>query len=134
MTSFKIGNKEYSLEITYWKAVKEFPKQFNINIVALFEDNNLDSLLQRMYLGDELALDLIRYYTDGIDDFDTILKDLTQAEIKKFKDAWWECLLNFFDPLRRDTLKDILQQAPKLIKDQVGSQLKKSIQELSNPG
>lgn len=117
--SFRLNNKEYDIEITYWDAVTVYPKKFKIDLISLFEDSNLDTLLQQMYLGDSLALDLMKHYTADDIQWEEVLKTLKPIDVKHFKDAWWAALMGFFDPLRSDFLRDVLKRAPKLIKQQV---------------
>jgi hypothetical protein len=123
---FKLNSKEYDISITYWDAVTVYKKRFNIDLVALFEESNLDTLLARMYLSDSLALELMEYYTKDDQPWEETLKNLRPIDVKHFKDAWWETLLSFFDPLRSDFLREVLKKAPKLIKEQMATSLSTS--------
>ena len=130
MIKFQIKNKEYPIVLNMWVAAKVYPEKFDIELTSMFEGNNLDDLLQRMFLGDELALKLLEYYTSDDSDFEDILRTITTSELKQFKDAWWDAVMDFFDPLRREFLRDLLAQAPKAIK----AQLKKSVNQLLDSG
>lgn len=121
--TFKLNNKEYDIEITYWDASTIYRKQFKVDLIALFEGSNLDDLLSRMYLGDELALQLMEHYTKDDSRWEDTLKTLRPIDVKHFKDAWWAALMGFYDQLRSDFLKDILKKAPRLIKAQISTLL-----------
>ena len=121
--TFKLNNKEYDIEITYWDASTIYRKQFKVDLIALFEGSNLDDLLSRMYLGDELALQLMEHYTKDDSRWEDTLKTLKPIDVKHFKDAWWAALMGFYDQLRSDFLKDILKKAPRLIKAQISTLL-----------
>lgn len=121
--TFKLNNKEYDIEITYWDASTIYRKQFKVDLIALFEGSNLDDLLSRMYLGDELALQLMEHYTKDDCRWEETLKTLKPIDVKHFKDAWWAALMGFYDQLRSDFLKDILKKAPRLIKAQISTLL-----------
>ena len=130
MITFKIGNKEYPIKILMKDAATLYPERFDIKLTSMFEGENLDNLLTRMFLGDDLALSLMTYYVEADLTYDQLLEVVTTSDVKNFKDAWWLALQDFFDPLRREFLKDLLAQAPGVIK----KRLKESVQMLSNSG
>jgi len=132
----KIGNpqyefrgKKYDLRMTYGYVIKTLP-EFGINLTSLFEENNLDSLMFSMLVNDDMALKLwwshIKkdYPGDEGAEYDKVIEDLKSNEIHEFKEAWWGAVYDFFDPLRKEMLMELLAVAEKLIRNQILSVIK----------
>lgn len=116
---FTINNKEYPIEITMKDALKTYPNEFGIKLTTLFEEDNLNELMTRMFLGDELAIQLLTHYTKSSLSYDELIEVLTPANVKEFKDKWWEALMDFFDHPRNEFLKDILAVTPAALKERL---------------
>lgn len=130
MITFKVGNKEYPIKILMKDAATVYPERFDIKLLSMFEGENLDTLMTRMFMGDDLALTLMTYYVETDLTYDQLLDIVTTQDVKQFKDAWWLALQDFFDPLRREFLKDLLAEIQGVLK----KKLKESVRMLSNSG
>jgi hypothetical protein len=53
-----------------------------------------------------------------------VIDDLKPSEIHEFKEAWWGAVYDFFDPLRKEMLMELLAVAEKLIRKQILSVVK----------
>ena len=116
-TIFTFDGHDYDLKILYGFAITTLKKQFDVHLTSLFEDNNIDDLLIRMYMSDDLALKLWWFYVkEHQSDEDSAMAKLTSEIIQNFKDTWWVAVADFFDPLRRDILRQVLAEAPKALR------------------
>lgn len=120
-TDYTFNNHKYNIEITHGYAHKVLGPEYNIHLTNLFEENNMDELLARMFLNDELALKLWWGYVGKKEkEYDEAIDLLTSASLQQFKDAWWAAVAGFFnDHLRQDLLRQFLTEAPKLIKRRI---------------
>jgi hypothetical protein len=125
MTTFTLNGKQYQIKLTYSDAKFAFPHKFDLHLLALFEDNNLDRLLTQIMLNDELSLSLMAHYVEDKLDETALYSELDQdpSALQRFKQAWWDALLAFYGPLQRNVLKQVLEGAPSLIKKQVSQSL-----------
>lgn len=119
-TDYTFNNNKYNIKITHGYAHKTLGPKFHVNLTNLFEESNMDELLARMFLNDDLALKLWWSYVEGHENnYDDAIDLLTSSSLQQFKDAWWSAVADFFDPLRRDLLRQFLAEAPRIIKGRI---------------
>lgn len=118
---FYVGEKHFKITITMWDAFEVLPKDFDVNIPSLFEGDNLNTLLARMFMSDTLAVQLIQHYSEL--PYEEIIQSLTPESLARFKDVWWAVVLDFFDQTRRESLREILKQVPQLMRTTIGQSL-----------
>lgn len=126
MTTFVFNDHKYDLKITYGLATRSLV-EFDVHLTSLFEGENMENLLMRMFLNDDLALKLWwSYVKDYNSNYNDAVDLLTPEIVQDFKDKWWTAVASFFDPLRRDLLRSTLAEAPKLIRKRMKDAMKDS--------
>ncbi len=128
-TIYTFQNYDYDLKITYGFALKELQTRFKIDLMNVLEASALDNLIQSFYLGDDIPIQLWKYYVEkhlGEDGVDKALDELQPAELMKFKDTWWVAVKLFIGPLRGEILNQVLTEVPNLLKKQLTVNLQES--------
>lgn len=108
------GGENTTIEIepfTYGFASKTLQDKLGINLLNLFEGNNLEMLITQILLNDEFALKCWWYFvdkklqsSDPTSAYNNAIDTLTPTQLSEFKDAFWAAIISFFDPIRREML------------------------------
>lgn len=107
-----------------------------LNLLAVFEGDNLETLARDLTLNDEFVIELFWYFANKkIADKETFYTSLTRDLITGFKERFWAALENFIDPHARPLIRAVKEQLPELLKEQA-NQLSQEIrkQQSANSG
>jgi hypothetical protein len=122
MIKLKYNNREYSFELNYYKVIYTLPTEFDIHLTKIFVDGEkLQSTMNNLLVDDELCTRLFYWCLGGetslnlnLEDFIKGLKD--PKELTEFRDAFWDEVVSFSDPLRKQALKDLWKSYRDLLK------------------
>jgi hypothetical protein len=99
--------------------------EFGINLLNLFEGDNLDAFLQTIALNDEKMIDIWWHYIgEKYSDRETAVDKLSRDDLTKFKEAFWDAVINFSDKNAQSILISVKKQLPELLKRQAENLLK----------
>lgn len=91
-----------------------------INLLNLFEGENLETVSLKLTLDDEKAIELWwDYVGTKFTDREDCINKLTRDSLTKFKEAFWAAVVNFSDPAGRPVLLELKKRLPGLLKQQV---------------
>ncbi len=125
IATFKFKNTEFKIRITYGNALSVYKEKFGINLLSLFEEDNLNNFISTIHLNDEKMLEIWWYYvSEKFTDYDEALQELTPDSMAEFKGALWAAVINFFDPVRRKMLLSIREKVSQLMLNQVNQMFK----------
>ncbi len=120
---FTFKNKKIPVTFTVGKAIS-FKADFNINLLNLFEDNNLDLFGVTVALNDEKMIDVWWHFvSEHFKDREECINELTRDKLTEFKEAFWAAVVNFTDPAGKPILLELKKQLPELLKRQAVNQL-----------
>lgn len=125
---------KFEIEITISEAYR-LKSEFEINLLNMFEGNNLDHLATNLTLNDELAIEL---WWDTIkskytsEDRIKCIDKLSRESLDNFKEAYWAAIVNFSPRAGKDTLLDLKKHLPELLRRSAASQMKDLIQQSEN--
>ena len=109
MRNFQFQKRKYSITINWFQAVDEFPDKFGIHLADLVSDlQKSNDTINMLMLDDNLAIQLMWYYVKQDEDtmeWTDFLKKLEGDELHKFRQEFWESVLDFSGPLKMDLLK-----------------------------
>lgn len=132
MAEYTFRNKKIPLQFTFGTAMF-FKQEFGLNMLALFEDDNLDNFCAMVSLHDEKILEIWWYYVEKhFSDRAECIDNLTRDSLTEFKEAFWDAIINFSDPAARPILTDLRKRLPELLKQRAESQFKQALQEQLN--
>jgi len=121
MPVYKYRGQVVPIKITYGSAWTTL-KDKGVDVLSIFDDGN--DVIQTIMLNDRVMLDIRFHYLKeaGLeDDFFNSIEDLTGNEMQKFKEAFWDEVVNFSPAPARDTLMDFWKEAKKRLKSQRAS-------------
>lgn len=133
--TFRFDNKEYKIPLTYALAIGEFTDKFDIDLCAIFVDEEATMMaMQRVLMDDLLCLRMMEYFMDGDRDLNSIANIATYKDLEHFRERFWSAVGAFSGPLK----KGLLDQMWTLVKKELkNADLSKLISEeslsLSNP-
>lgn len=121
MTNFELGGINHDLTITIGTAFL-LKDELEINLLNLFEGNNMEVFAQALVLNDELCIDILWFFAkEKAQSKQAVIKLLTRDTLTRFKEAMWDAVENFIDPQARPLLKTFRKQLPELLKEQAES-------------
>jgi len=92
-------------------ASKTLQEKLGVNLLNVFDGNNLEGLITQILLNDEFALKCWWFFVDKklqtldpASAYDKAIDTLTPIQLGEFKDAFWAAIISFFDPIRREML------------------------------
>lgn len=111
---FEFKNIQYQININYYDSLKVLPEKFNINLCKIFTDGEIaGETMQNLILDDELTLKLAWYYIEpaisGMDE-DDFLRNMTGKDLERFREAFWQAVVNFSGPLKKNLLTEMWNQ------------------------
>lgn len=121
--TYKFRGKDIEIGFTMGSAIT-FKHQFDINLLNLFEDGNLDKFATTVALNDEKMLDIWWHFVSekgGYTDREECIDVLTRDSLTEFKEAFWAGVVNFSDPAGKPILLQLKKQLPGLLKQQAES-------------
>lgn len=120
---FTFKNKKIPVAFTVGKAIS-FKNDFDINLLNLFEGNNLDQFGIMVALNDEKMIEVWWHFVEEhFSDREECINELTRDKLTEFKEAFWAAVVNFTDPAGKPILLELKKQLPELLKQQVVNQL-----------
>ncbi len=121
---FTFKNKKIPVVFTVGKAIS-FKTLFDINLLNLFESNNLDMFGITIALNDEKMVDIWWHFVEEhFSNREECIEELTRDKLTEFKEAFWAAVVNFTDPAGKPILLELKKRLPELLKQQVVEQLK----------
>lgn len=125
IAKFEFRNKTFEIKITYGYAIKVLKKEYGINLLNLFEDNNMETLINKLSLNDEFAMDLWwSFISTAFSDKEEAIDKLTPDNLREFREAMWVAIENFFDPMRRKMIQEVKESYKDLLMEQMRANLK----------
>lgn len=125
-TTFTLDKQKHTINITYGFAVVKLREEYNLDIINLFEENNLEQLVMKVTLNDDLCLRLIAHFSDNDVDpikeskaYEAFLDKITPEVMEEFRQALWVELDRFFGPTKSSILKAVRFELPKVLKKQM---------------
>lgn len=116
----------YKFEQMEFPIVIEIPQaftlkaEFGINLLNMFEGNNLDDLTIQLNLNDEKILDLWWWFlSKKLSNREQAIDNLTRDSLTQFKECLWAAIVNFSDPAAKQMLIELKRRLPALLKKQV---------------
>ena len=130
-SSFTFDGIEFNFDLTVPKCFV-LKKEFGINLLNLFEDENLSAFATTMALNDEKMLDLFWWVVSKkLTDQDAVYEKVTRDILTKFKECVWQGVINFSDPAAKPILKEFKQRLPELLEQNALSMFRQETQPLS---
>lgn len=115
---YVFNDVQFEIELTVKEAFRLKTEQ-GINLLKLFEGNNLDEFSMMLSFDDEKVIDL---WWDVIcskfSDREACVDKLTRDDLTKFKEAYWAAVVNFSDPAAKPILLEVKKRLPGLLKQQ----------------
>lgn len=117
---FELNKIKYPIEINYFESIKVLPQKFGVSLTRMFVDQDeAVSTMESLILDDEKTLALAWYYVErtatGIDE-DDFLRTMTGKDLERFREAFWQAVVNFSGPLKRPLMEEIWKQFKKDLK------------------
>lgn len=130
---YKYNGTEFPIEIKVGKAI-DWKHKFGINLLNLFEEENLEAFAQLMSLNDEKMIEVWwEVVSTKFSDREKQIDELTRDDLTAFKEALWAAIVNFSDRDAKPVLLEFKKQLPGLIKQNILSNLTRASQESSLP-
>lgn len=130
-SSFTFDGIEFNFELNVPKCFV-LKKEFGINLLNLFEDENLSAFATTMALNDEKMLDLLWWIVgQKLTDQDAFYQKVTRDTLTKFKECVWQGIINFSDPAAKPILKEFKQRLPELLEQNALSMFRQEAQQQS---
>lgn len=116
---FKFQNIEFPIVIKVGKAMF-FKQEFGINLLNLFENDNINAFAETMSLNDEKIIDIMWHFVEEkFTDREKWIDSLERDDLTKFKEALWAGVINFSDPAAKPILLELQKRLPELLKQNV---------------
>lgn len=117
--TYNFDGVDFPIVITMSSAYK-LEADYNICLLQLFENNNLDRVVQELSVNDKVALDLWwEFVSTKFQDRSECIDKLTRDSLTKFKEAFWAAIVNFSDPNVKPILLELKKRLPGLLKKSV---------------
>lgn len=119
--------KDHVIEIEIPQAFL-FKSEFGINLLKMFEDENINTIAVTLALDDEKIIEIWWWFISkklGNDPSTRAqaIDNLTRESLSQFKDAFWAAIVNFSDPAIKEALIDLKRRLPGLLKKQMNQSL-----------
>jgi len=122
-----LGDKKYDLTIKWGYAATKFQEEMGFNLLNLFgTEEGINSLLFQFFYNDEFMLktmmtNLKRHGVDvaSQEKYDSFLENLDKKDVEGYRTAFWNSVMYFFDPARRELLVLMQPQVRKMVKDRI---------------
>ena len=115
-TTFKFDNIDFEIEFNIPKCFV-LKKEFGINLLNLFEEENLGAFASLIALNDEKILDIWWWIVSTkLQDKDKALELITRDFLTKFKECLWQAVINFSDRDAKPILLEFKKRLPELLK------------------
>lgn len=110
---FELNNTKYPITLNYLQCLRVLPERFGISLTKIFTDNDAAvKTMEALVLDDERTLQLAWFYiepTASIDE-EAFLELVDGRDLERFREAFWQAVVNFFGPLKRNVLTDLWNQ------------------------
>lgn len=111
---FELDGNKYQISLNYYEAIKVLPSKFGIHLNKIFTDGDAAAqTMQTLALDDELCLKLAWYYvepTASAMDEDDFYRAMSGKDLERFRDAFWQEVVNFSGPLKKNLLMEMWSQ------------------------
>ena len=112
--------------------------EFGINLLKMFEGDNINTLSVTLALDDEKIIEIWWWFIskklgDSADIRERAIDKLTRKSLTDFKEALWAAIVNFSDPAIKQALLDLKRRLPELLRKQVNNSLDELDKEVSQP-
>lgn len=112
-TYFELKDNRYPITLNYHQCIKDLPEKFGISLTKIFTDEEkVEQTMQALVLDDEKTIDLLWYYIadkTGLE-FDQLLEQITGRDLERFRENFWEEVVNFFGPLKKEMLTSLWKE------------------------
>lgn len=116
---FKFENTEFPITIKVGTAIS-LKHEFGINLLNLFEGDNIELFAQTMSLNDEKIIDLMYHFVkEKYSNREKWIDSLERDDLTRFKEAFWAGVINFSDPAAKPILLELQKRLPELLKQNV---------------
>lgn len=116
---FKFENTEFPIIIRVGTAII-LKQDFKINLLNLFENDNINAFAEMMSLNDEKIIDLMYYFLkEKYTNREKWIDSLERDDLTRFKEAFWAGVINFSDPAAKPILLELQKRLPELLKQNV---------------
>jgi len=117
MIALKFKGKEYQFKLTYRKMLEDLPNKFNIHLGKIFTDNDLmQQTMLNLLVEDEVSIKLFHWAINSASlTYEDLLDDMDQKTLSDFRDCFWEEVVNFSDPLRKEASRALWEEYKKVI-------------------
>lgn len=117
---FELNKIKYPITINYYESIKVLPQKFGVSLTRMFVDQDeANETMVSLTMDDEKTLALAWYYVEqtasGMDE-DDFLKVMTGKDLERFRDAFWQAVVNFSGPLKKPLLEEIWKDFKKSLK------------------
>jgi hypothetical protein len=117
--TYVFNNVTFPIEIKVSDAFR-IKADHGINLLQMFEGDNLDKLSLTLTFNDEKVIDIWwDYVSTKFTDREKCIDLLTRDDLTKFKEAFWAAIINFSDQAGKKTLLLLKKQLPALVERQV---------------
>lgn len=130
---FQYNGQSFEIKINYGYAVTTLREKYGIDLISTFENNNLEQLVMKLSLDDEiplkLLLDRVKPGLDPTNDteYNNALEPIDGECMQGFKSALMDAIELFFDPTRRSILRELRKELPKLIQKEMKEALNQAL-------
>lgn len=113
-----------------------FKQEFGINLLKMFEGDNINTLSVTLALDDEKIIDIWWWFIskkvgDDPETREKCIDKLTRKSLSEFKECLWAAIVNFSDPAIKQALLDLKMRLPGLLRKQINQSLDELSQESS---
>jgi hypothetical protein len=120
MRSFQYRKSDYSIVVGWFQAIDEFPAKFNIHLADLVSDmQKSNETVNTILLNDNIIIQLMWYYLKPhvTCEWEDFLKQVEATEVHKFRESFWEAVLDFSGPLKTPILTQLWKEVKKELRE-----------------